>query len=56
MSDDVRESIAANLDSRAAEFERISGDPDAPLGLWHQAWRTAHWLRELADEVRAGVL
>ena len=56
MSGDTRESIAANIDARAEWHEGIADEPNARTGdvRWHRT--LAQWLRELADEVRAGVL
>lgn len=54
MTTDVRESIAANLDKRAAEHHRIGADSRLSDHLAEQD--IAEWLRELAAEVRAGVL
>lgn len=55
MTDATRESIAANLEKRAAEMLRNAGHL-SPLSLWEDVMRTATWLRELAAEVRAGEL
>lgn len=51
-----REQIAASLEKRAARMDRVAADRHAPLGNWFANMQTAQWLRELADEVRAGVL
>lgn len=55
MTDATRESIAANLEKRAAEMLRNAGHL-SPLSLWEDVMRTATWLDELAAEVRAGEL